>query len=601
MTVWPKHALALFVLAALSFGLYGRLYSPLDHAHPEGEAASAAVTRFISENPDPWGWNPTWHGGQPTQLTALPAFHYAAAFIAWLGNEPLYAHRIVAATMALLAPCAFYFMLVTFDMRWQFALAAGLSVAVLSPFDLFFAPPLIFLPSRLAFLEWTGRGPFVAGLTLIPVALALLWRAGHNRRPISLFLAAVSLALVALTDADATLFLILAVGALELTMLGVAGEYRFSHRRVLTACLWAYLLCCFWLTRSGMPALMNWSLPFSLAPLILGAIAIRLGFLGRRDPLLAFSVLLVWAIGYVSILNVSEHSWTLLEAICVISVWAWAGKGLSHQRLIYQGAGALLILALLFLRFDAPRRLAALSFPSNAHSSAFGELLGLFPQRTSIFTFQRLKQQADGWRGDWGMRAPSASDEFKVTRWFVENPPRGRIFIEPSLPLAYRLNAWVRFPQAGAPGERSRDQQQHGVEYAVQRLTAEDKSPVVFKADTYAVTRRPFQSLAMSIKGDREGPPLELTWRTASELQITGSLPKDHLIRVSVPHHPGWRSAQVSVSPDAHGLISLAPPAGPIDIALEFTGTREQHNYGYVCAFAWLGSIGYVLYRSLRR
>ncbi len=63
-----------------------------------------------------------------------------------------------------------------------------------------------------------GAGPLVTALTLLPVAIILLRRALANPRPVTIFLAAVSFAAVALTNW---------LGAITLGM--AAGVYLLVH------------------------------------------------------------------------------------------------------------------------------------------------------------------------------------------------------------------------------------------------------------------------------------------------------------------------------------------------------------------------------------
>lgn len=571
MTGWPKHALALALLAAISLGLYGKLYSPLDHAYPEGEAASASVTRFIAENPNPWGWNPTWAGGEPTQTKLRPAFHYAAALVAKFGNEPIYAHRIVAVTMALLAPVALYAMVIVLGGPWLMALAASVGLTVLSPIRTHARSPLSFLPSRLSELEQFGDAPYLAGLTLVLVAVALVWRAAHRRDPGSLWLAALGMVLVALSSGEATLVLTVVLLVLELTMLGIAGEYRFSHRRVFGAVLWAIVLSGFAFTDVS-----DDDLTFSFRGLawktaLLMAMIVRLLFLGRRQPLLCFV-----SMGLCVLACFRARMPLTLEIFFVLAVFAWMWKAFEQPRHLYR-LTALLPTLLLCCYFDP------------------------YQERVYPRTLEQTKLQVREWRGDWGMKPPSESEAYKLTSWFVQNAPRGRIVVERGHPLVDRLNAWVPFAQVGAPGQWAPELANlHDLkaEYLVVNKSTREH-PIAYQSGNSKVYRFPLQSLATSIRKEKEGPPLELEWITASHIRITGIVPKDHSLAVNVRHHPGWQSS-IPIGEAQGGLMNLAPPPGPVDLHLEFKGTRLQHLFGYLSAFTWVASLVYVAFRSRR-
>jgi len=580
--MWPRHALAVFLLAALNLGLYGRLYSPLDHAFPEREAASAAVTRFVGENPNPWGWNPEGDGGQPAQSVALPAFHYAAALLTKLGNEPVYAHRILAVTLALLAPLALYAMLLSFAFSWPAATGIAIAMSVISPFQRHDGYPLSFLPARLHYLELSGDAPFVAGLTLLLVSLPLVWRAGLRRDPASLFLASVSIALILLTSGPAALVLGAAILMLELAMLGIAGEYRFSHRRVFAAMLWGYLLSCFWLGDRGFTS----GLDLPWLKLLLGAIVIRLLFLGRRQPFLCFTLLSLWALSYLTYRLSIPALEIALELFVLLAFLTIAAKCIEHRSWTLRALAFVPLLCLLFVRAD---------FRPRPPRLPFGNAQDVAPTAARIYSPStgRLLAQVREWRGTWGMRPPSESEAFKSTRWLVEHPPKGRLqVLHPN--LSPRLNAWVPFAQT----QTVRD---NDAEYRIWRPFPDRGLPALARFGGLAIDRMPFTSLAATAGG----APLEFEWLASSRIRVTGKLAKPESLLVKVNHHPGWQAQlngqTVPVGRSDLGFMTFTPPAGPIDLQLEFNGTREQHLWSYLSAFTWLASLGYVAFRSWRR
>ena len=183
-------------------------------------------------------------------------------------------------------------------------------------------------------------------------------------------------------------------------------------------------------------------------------------------------------------------------------------------------------------------------------------------------------------------------------------------------PLRDRLNAWVSFAQApwpeylrqGREGEAITMIQQppdagvdtQGGEYLVAPVV-EGKLPVAAKIGRWVIYRVPFQSLAMAGKGT----PLDLTWVTSRHIQVSGNLPNGQTLNVKVKFHPAWRATQdgqpVAISKADNGFMTLAVPAGQVKIELVYNGTPEQHFFGYLSAFAWVVSIGYVAFRASRR
>lgn len=584
MTGWPRHALALAVLVALSLGLYGRLYSPLDHAYPQGEAASAAITRFVAESPNLWGWNPTVRGGEPTQTTVRSAFHYGASLLAKFGNEPVYAHRLAAVTMALAIPLALYFLMIAFGMSWLGALATAIGLIALSPFS----TRLSNLPLRLQFLVEQGDATYLAGITLAICALALIWRAAHRRDAWSLFVAALAIALTMVTSSQAAFMLAISIGALELAMLGIAGEYRFSHRRVLGASLWAYLLSAFWLGHemASVP-------PRFWFGVCLGALVIRLLFLGRRDPWFSFVTLSAWAFGYLLNLRGSWHNQIMFEVFLFLLLATCAILCFRQSYPAYRAGSLIFVALLLFARVEIQQPYWVFPVPNTDVNYA---LTFERPDRYRPYLnrVELIKNRFREWRGDWGLRPPSQSAEFKLARWFAENPPQGRVLAPPLLHA--RLRAWTPFATYAEIKDPGDDR---GIEFWVAGTSPPKQLPVAFSTADYSIYRVPFRSLARTIKQGKEGPPLELTWITNSHIRISGKVLEGHLVEVSVSYHSAWQSS-LPISQSENGFMTMAPPPGPVDLHLEYKGTSKQHTFGYLSAFAWVASLGYVAFRSRR-
>jgi hypothetical protein len=83
----------------------------------------AAMARFFSHHPNPWGWNPTRYCGLPAQFNYLPGLPYLAAAVSRLAPAiaPEYAYRIVTALFACLGP-ATLFLFVLCGIVWLGAL-----------------------------------------------------------------------------------------------------------------------------------------------------------------------------------------------------------------------------------------------------------------------------------------------------------------------------------------------------------------------------------------------------------------------------------------------------------------------------------------------
>ncbi len=171
------------------------------------EGGYAAMARFVSAHPSPWGWDPLQYCGLPTQFLYLPLLPYLSALAVRIfpAAPPDYAYRVLTALAACLAPVAVFGVALYFTGSRGWSLAAGLAFAFLSPaYGLF---PQIEKDRGLAQLPWHiqvlakyGEGPHNTGLALLPVALLALWIAARRRDVRSLLPAAVLLAAIPLTN-----------------------------------------------------------------------------------------------------------------------------------------------------------------------------------------------------------------------------------------------------------------------------------------------------------------------------------------------------------------------------------------------------------------
>ena len=92
-----------------------------------------------------------------------------------------------------------------------------------------------------------GEGPHNAGLALLPLALVALWQTCTQPKYWPLLLAAVLLAVIALTNWIVALALAFCALTMVLTVWGVP-QAGFRVQRMLLCGLLAYGLACFWLT-----------------------------------------------------------------------------------------------------------------------------------------------------------------------------------------------------------------------------------------------------------------------------------------------------------------------------------------------------------------
>jgi hypothetical protein len=175
------------------------------------------IARYISTHWSDFSWFPIWHCGMPYQDTYVPLLHLVVATTASLGHiSAARAYHGVTGVAYALGPPALYWM--------ARRLGASRGAAFLSAlFYSLFSPSALLMPEiakdlggfwygrRLQVMTVYGEGPHVAAMTLMPVVVLALQNALVKRDGRALALAAVSIALVFLTNIPGTMALGLAV------------------------------------------------------------------------------------------------------------------------------------------------------------------------------------------------------------------------------------------------------------------------------------------------------------------------------------------------------------------------------------------------------
>lgn len=628
------------ILWLVSVWMHAPLFSRLDPPFRDSiEAGYQSMARFVAQHPNPWGWNPTQYGGMPTQFMYLPVMPYTAAALSWLtGIDAAYAHRLVAATLATLAPVTLFALVWYFLRSPRWAAVTGFAYLIYSPlYGLVEAVDkdrgLIYLPWRLQVLAKYGEGPHNAALALLPLAVIALWRCAIRRDVGSLVLAAIAMALVVLTNWVGALALAMSCGLLLLAVWGKAQEHQFSFRRAFGAAGLAYLLACFWLTPSFIRTIaFNWpkdaydykvddrTLPL-FAGWLAGVLVIRLLFLGRREVYLCWSTMALWAFGY---LTVIYYSWSHdvlpesrryaleFELMIFVAVGAWLWRGWQSKNSVH--------------RFCAIAPMA-------------------------LMLLQGVKQGAQAFTqpaAQWQLAPREASTEYRIAKWLAEQKPRGRVFATGG--LRFRLNSYFDVPQAGGtfesglrnrvplgfayhvrtglgsiPAEDARDSvrdlQALGVEYAVvhgvksAEYYRDFKNPAKFdgvleRAAEFGpdvIYRVPFRSLATVVRreelpaagdwrsiaaygaalSDAGRPAPVVTWEGPARVKVEG-VPAGGLVSLAVNADEGWQvtPATVKIEENKLGWITLSGNA-----VLERVSTTEQRAFGALSGFAWLASL----------
>jgi hypothetical protein len=614
------------------------------------EGGYVGTSRFLSQHPNPWGWNPFPYCGLPVQFMYVPLLPYLSALGIRLMPHvaPDLVFRTIVSLATCLGPVTLFFLALHFTRGRRWALAAALVYSFLSPsYGLFPAVEkdrgIVQLPWRIQVLAKYGEGPHNTGLTLLPMALLAVWLAGKRGGYRRILLAAVLLAAIPLTNWVAAFAL--AISCL-LLLLAAWGEPEFKAVRTLAAAALAWLLACFWLTPSFIGIIFfNWPVDsfayrlgrpqvWALSAMVAGALLIRLLFRWLRG---SFYLCLVTQGAFV-------FGW-IATAFYIYGV-----DTIPESRRYAIEFEFFLALALV-----EALRLTLRSSNQTVRLCAIGSggvlLLAGTPQLWAYAT--------QGWH-EWLPVAPETTVEYQLARWMAQHPPLGRVFASGG--LRFRLNSWFDLPQVGGgfetglrnrvpvdlvndlraagnlrPGQETGDTllglKALGTEYVVvhgsksreyyrdfvrpERMAA-GLSPVYHTEDDtiYALPPRPLAHLMrpdeipqLDVRQHHEAltryvaaiedparPALLARWIDTSTLAISGPAPPGQLVAVQVNADPGWRATQdgheIPITQDKLGFVVLHPtPAATTRIELRFQGTLEQRIMAALCALAWIASL----------
>ena len=634
--------LAVFLLNLL---LCGPLFMPGELPFRGSiEGGYVGMARFVSQHPNPWGWNPLAYGGLPTQFMYVPGLPYLTAFFLWLlpHAPPQLVYRTIVGLATCLGPVALFAFALYFtgSRKWSFAMAVAYTL--LSPsYGLFPAIErdrgLVQLPWRIQVLAKYGEGPHDVGLALLPLALLALWRAAKGRRIVP---AALLLAAIPLTNWLAAMSLAISAGLL---LVAAWGEPEFRMRRALAAGILAYLLACFWLTPSFVGTIaFNWpvdSFGYQLRSAQLMLLA------GAAGGVLAIRLLFRWLGGSFYFCFVSLAAFVFGWVATMFYVY---GVDTIPESRRY----AIEFELFLALALAEGLRLAMRSTNDTirlcAAASGGVMLLAGLPQLWAYAT--------QGWQ-QWAPAPTRTTVEYQIGRRLSELPLEGRIFATGG--LRFRLNSWFDTPQVGGPfetglhnrvpvelayrirtgnhlraGHEAEDTVQLlrvlGAEYVVihgprsreyyrdfarpERVSRILRPVVRIEDDT--VFALPPLPLAHSVSPDelpRAGalpgpemvaryvaamedaarPPLAVKWAGASGLSVSGAVPPGRVVSLQVNADAGWRATQngrqVPLAADGFGFLVIPALSGDqTRIELQYRGTNEQRVMAAVSAAVWI-------------
>lgn len=610
------------------------------------EGGYAAMARFITTHPDPWGWNPLQYLGVPAQFMYLPGLPYLTAAVTWIMRSmpPEYVYRLLTATFVCLGPVTLFLFALYFTKNRWWALAAALGYT-------FFSPSYGLIPQidkdrgGIAQLPWRvqvyvkyGEGPHNAGLTLLPLALIATWLAGAGRKYWQIFLAAVLMAAVTLVNWVAALAL--ALCCLLLLAAASATTFDFRPKRVFAAAGLAWLLACFWLTPTFVRTILfNWP-----------ADSFGYHFRAPQAMLAAGMLLALFALWYLFARAAADFYLCFLNMAVLLFGWLvlayyWGGIDTIPESRRY----ALEFEFFLMLALVEWLRRAAASGRRNLRRGAFaaaGVLVLLGAGQAWTYVSQDRHR-----RHPWPL---DTTVEYRMASWLARQHITGRVFASGG--LRFRLNAWFDVPQvgggfesglrnrapldlayqlrtgsAGRPGRMVEDEilqlQAMGVQYLVihgpkSREYYRDFAnpnqfdgvlPVAFHIEDDTIYALPAPSLAHAVSpaelakwhkpynlapyvaaiGEASRPKLKTEWYGTNTLTVEGNVPEGMVASVQVNYDPGWVARQngreIPIESDALGLLVLRPLPGPAaHLELRYEGTLEQRLMAAVSALAWV-------------
>ncbi len=640
----PANLAAVLGIFAINVALNVPLFEPGETRYRDSiEGGYASMARFYSQHPNPWAWNPLQYGGLPAQFVYLPGVPYLSGAISHLmpNATPDYVYRLATSTLACLIPSTFFLFVVFATGSRGWAAAAALTYTVFSPvYGLVKVIDqdrgVVLLPWHLQVLVKYGEGPQNAGLALMPLALAAAWRAGAGRGFGRVFLAAILLAAVALTNwvaALATAFCVL------MLLLSLAGAPEFRVRRVLGAGLLGYGLACFWLTPSFVRTIaLNWP-------------ADAFNYSVRQQQGSRLLLLAAW-----------------LAAIRLLFRWLWPGRRyMCFTALCFFGFAWCVVWFYSYgLNVIPEARRYALEFELFLFAALFEFFRLMWSSRNPSYRFAAIFPACfllvaglpQAWRfltQDFSNRRPfpkEQSIEYRLARRLEELHPQGRIHASGG--LRFRLNSWFDLAQTGGGFESGLTSRQvlslaHcvrtaqcgdpldalralGVEYLVvhgpksrehyrdfrDSSSYDGRLEEVHREEDDAIYRVPFSSLAHLVKpeekdlrsyvasfGDAARPRLSAAWRGTSALDVEGAVEDGMLVSVQVRAEDGWSANQdgrpLSVESDAFGWILLKPtPSAATRISLQYGGTAEQRAMAGLSVILWLGALAWWMTRRRR-
>ena len=614
-----------------------------------------AMARYISGHWGDFSWFPLWHCGMPYADTYVPLLHLLVAATASLGHISAARayHGVTGVTYALGAP-ALYWMAVRLGAPRGAALLSALGYSLFSPSALLMADVARDLGGysygrRLQVMTVYGEGPHVTAMTLLPLVVLALQNALVKRTGRAMALAALSIALVFLTNIPGSMALGVAVFCWICAQ--PRDRLRAAWRVAATASALGYGVACFGVPPSSMFRVganardmhhgFSNSLHYGPLPLlaVLGAVAAA-GFLLARTRLpltVRFAILFGTLTGAMAATARSE-TFELLPQVGRLHLEFEIGACL----LLGCAAWALYTL---FPRWTRPVLLVICLGPlfiqwGNYRERAHGDIPRAVLEKRSEYTSARwLDDNLKGGRVYVTGSTAFWLNVFSATPQLVGCCDQGQ-----SMPVLneapYKVNTavnpaiteqginWLRALGVQAMvvnGPASTDEYKDiraperfdGMLPLLHRENGDSIYSVLPLGASLAHVVRPEELVPPHARGnfayadirkyalatsDAARPAAAFAWRSGGRARIRANLHSDDLLSVQVAWFPGWKATvhgeRVSVVPDGMGFIVVQPRCrGDCEIDLAWTGRGDRA----LSAAVSLGTLGLLGFLSFKR
>ena len=643
-----------------------------------------AIAAAIKANPLHPGWWPNWNTGMPFRYTYQPLLHHiVAALSALTGWTTARAFHAALALFYAAGPTTLYLFVLRLSQSFRTALTAALLYSLWSPSTWLILPITVdtggafhavlqfgkqypdgwhglfdtggLLNARRLHTAVTyGDGPYVAGLTLVPLALLLIHRAMQQRTIPAIFIASLALIAVPLTNIPAALTLAMAILAYLLS-----AEPAERLPRLLTCVLCAivgYALVAplippssllltarntQWMDPQGQltAAKLLW---IATGLLILTAISLALRRL-RLSPFARFSTLF------------------LLITATVVLGKAWLNVSVLAQPSRFHLAlemAIALCLAAATAHIHIRNHRARIAMAALLTIAIVGQIVNYRLYARKIVKHEpiwnrseyKIAQWMDGHAHGNRVWVPGS-----VSFWFnaLTNTPQltgccdqNFLFQTPRI-VTYEMGtddgagtragqlsiAWMQamgVKYVALSGPRSTEA--YGVTHHPAKFTGlipqiwhDDIDDAIYEipgppgslahwiAPSEAVTQMPVNGVEIApmlpyvaAVSDPTRLQAKLSWLSTERATIQGTPKPGDLLSLQIPFHFGWRAESNSGTPipigqDALGFLLLRPNCqGPCTVTLVFDGGQESKVLRAIAAIAWLTVIALLIHNRNR-